>query len=143
MYHSLSAEETLIRLGGFKEGLNDAAIEQKRKEFGWNELPHKKKSLVMLFVRQFQDILVYILLVALVLAITLRVLEGDGSWENNIDIAAIVAILILNAVLGFVQESRAGKALEGLQQLTPPHARVLRTAREMLLKQRARCGQLE
>jgi len=136
MYHSLSAEETLIRLGGFREGLNDSAIEQKRKEAGWNELPHKKKSLVMLFLRQFQDILVYILILALVLAIALRLLEGDSSWENNIDIAAIVAILILNAVLGFVQEYRAGKALEGLQQLTSPHARVYRNAREMLITSR-------
>lgn len=136
MFHSLSADETLIRLGSFKEGLSASAVEQKRKESGWNELPKKKKSLVALFFRQFRDILVYILLGALVLAIALRVIEGDASWESNVDVAAIVAILVLNAALGFAQEYRAGKALEGLQQLTSPHARVVRDGREALILSR-------
>ncbi len=136
MFHSLSSDETLIRLGSFREGLDDASIELKRREHGWNELPHKKKSLIFLFLRQFQDILVYILIVALFLSIALRVLEGSGSWEENVDIGAILAILILNAVLGFVQEYRAGKALESLQDLTSPHARVRRAGREMLITSR-------
>jgi len=136
MFHSLSSDETLIRLGSFREGLDDASIDAKRKEHGWNELPHKKKSLLLLFLRQFNDVLVFILIAALVLSVALRILEGVGSWEDNVDIGAILAILILNAVLGFAQEYRAGKALESLQKLTSPHARVRRGGREMLITSR-------
>ncbi len=133
---ALTSQNVLQRLKTTENGLSDASITALREEYGWNELPKKKKSLIALFFAQFQDILIYILIGALVLTIGLRVASGDTSWENSIDIIAILAILILNAVLGFVQEFRSGQALEGLRALTSPQARVRRDGKEFFIASR-------
>ncbi len=90
----------------------------------------------MLFLRQFNDVMVYILLAALALSVILPMLDGDTSTENWVDIGAIVAILLLNAVLGFVQEYRAEQELQSLKQLTAPQVRVRRMGGEFLLPSR-------
>lgn len=137
MFYTLSAEQALAELHSSLSGLEESQIGVLRKKFGWNELPQKRKSMVMLFLRQFNDVLVYILLGALALAVTLRWLEGGAApLEHSIDIIAIVAILLLNAVLGFVQEYRAEQELQSLQKLTAPQVRVRRMGGEFLLPSR-------
>ena len=69
MYANLKADDVLSRLGSSLDGLKGPQIKKRREEFGFNELPHKKRSLVALFLRQFNDILVYILIGALALSI--------------------------------------------------------------------------
>lgn len=134
MFSALSIEEAFAELSSRNGGLTGEEVEQKRAQSGWNRLPHKKKSVVMVFLRQFHDVLIYILIGALALSVVLRVLEGgSSSLEHNVDIAAIFLILILNAVLGFVQEFRAEKAMEGLQSLTSPQARVRRDGQEFMI----------
>lgn len=136
MITALSVNDVLKRLKASKEGLDESAVPTARAESGWNELPHKKKSLFALFLRQFQDILIYILIGALVLMIALRVAGGDASAESSIDIIAILLILVLNAGLGFIQEFRSGQALEGLRELTSPQARVRRGGKEFFIPSR-------
>lgn len=133
---ALSSSEVLVRLRTSEKGLPDGVIDGLRKEYGWNELPHKKRSLIRLFFAQFQDILIYILIGALVLTIGLRIVSGDTSLESSIDSIAILAILILNAALGFVQEFRSGQALESLRALTSPQARVRRDGKECFVPSR-------
>ncbi len=132
----MTAAAVLDQFQSSPSGLDQSVIDARRKEFGWNELPQKKKSLVMLFLRQFNDVLIYILLAALGLSIVLPVLDGDVSGENWVEIVAIVAILLLNAALGFVQEYRAEQELQSLKQLTAPQVRVRRMGGEFLLPSR-------
>lgn len=136
MYATMTAAEVMDRLQTSQSGLDESRVEAARVEFGWNELPHKKKSLLLLFLRQFNDILIYILGGALALSVIFSFLEHGHSVESLVEIGAIVAILILNAVLGFAQEYRAEKELESLRQLTAPQVRVRRMGGEFLLPSR-------
>ncbi|HVW66652.1 MAG TPA: cation-translocating P-type ATPase [Candidatus Peribacteraceae bacterium] len=133
---SLSVDDVIARLHGSRDGLDEAAVMHARREWGWNELPRKGISIGSILLRQFQDVLVYILLAALLLTVALRVMTGDGSLENSVDIIAILSILLLNALLGFVQEYRSEQALRSLQDLTSPHVRVRRSGRERLISSR-------
>lgn len=136
MHFSMTADAVLEEFETSMSGLEESQITLLRKQYGWNEMPQKRRSIVMLFLRQFNDILVYILLGALALALALRIAEGSASLEHSIDILAILAILILNAVLGFVQEYRAEQELQSLQKLTAPQVRVRRMGGEFLLPSR-------
>jgi len=137
MYPSLSEDDVLKRLHTSLKGLSKKEVFSRRKEFGWNALPHKKRSLLMLFLRQFNDILVYILIAALALSVATPFLEGGAlTFESFLDAIVIGAILILNAVLGFIQEYKAEEAIKMLQKLTSPHVRVRRGGGERIIESR-------
>ncbi len=126
----------LEQLQSSADGLSDAGVLRARTDAGWNELPRKKTSLLTLFLHQFNDVLVYILIAALALTVGLKVISGDTSLEHSIDSIAIFAILVLNAALGFIQEFRSEKALQGLRELTSPQARVRRNGKESIIPSR-------
>ncbi|MBU0766505.1 cation-translocating P-type ATPase [Patescibacteria group bacterium] len=137
MYANLTADDVLKRLGTTLDGLKTSDINKKRTEFGFNELPHKKRSLILLFVSQFQDILVYILIVALALSIATPFLEGHVlTFESFLDSIVIGSILLLNAILGFIQEYKAEEAIKMLQKMTAPHVRVRRNGGEKIIESR-------
>ena len=138
MYITLTGDQALQKLGSSIKGLSDTELSQRREEYGFNELPAKKKSLLRLFFSQFNDVMVYILFVALGISLFMPFLEGGGELhlESFLDAAVIAAILLLNAVLGFVQEYKAEEAIEMLQKLTSPHARVRRGGEEMVISSR-------
>ncbi len=137
MYANFTASDVLSRLGSSMDGLKGAEVNKRRAEFGFNVLPHKKKSLIILFLRQFHDVLVYILIAALAISIVMPFLEGhELTFESFLDAIVIGAILILNAVLGFVQEFKAEEAIKMLQKLTAPHVRVRRNGGEKIIESR-------
>ncbi|MCA9371255.1 MAG: HAD-IC family P-type ATPase, partial [Candidatus Peregrinibacteria bacterium] len=105
------------------------------KQYGPNELPVKKKSLLLLFLSQFNDVMVYILFVALGISLVLPFIEyaGHPHADSFLDAIVIAAILILNAILGFVQEYKAEEAIHMLQKLSSPHTRVRREGREIII----------
>lgn len=122
-----SSAGVLQELGSTSVGLPEAEIFKRRAKDGFNELPEKKRSLVLLFLRQFQGILVYILVGALTLSLLLPFLEkGRPTVDGFTDAFVILAILLLNAVLGFVQEYRAEQAVASLRTLTGASSRVRR-----------------
>ena len=125
-WHSIEASETLAALGtDSAKGLDGEEAARRLKTFGPNILTAKKgKSLLVRVLEQFQDVLIYILLAAAVISILL----GEVS-----DAIIILAVVIINAVVGVVQESKAEKALEALKKLSAPRAVVLRdgTPREV------------
>ncbi|MEM1428324.1 MAG: cation-transporting P-type ATPase [Pseudomonadota bacterium] len=103
-------------------GLSAAEVESLRKRFGWNELPKgKPPSALAVFLRQFKGFLILILALAALAAFALG---------EVIDALAITLVLVLNAILGFVQEWRAETALEALRAMLQPSAVVLREGRE-------------
>ncbi|MCS6959487.1 MAG: cation-translocating P-type ATPase [Pseudanabaenaceae cyanobacterium SKYGB_i_bin29] len=104
-------------------GLDYTTVPQRQREFGKNELPQgSTRSLLRIFYEQFTNVM-------LVLLLGVAVVSGGLDWyeqEFPKDALAILAIVFLNAALGFVQESRAEKALQSLKQLSAPLARVVR-----------------
>lgn len=132
MYAALSVESTLLELGSSVHGITGEEVVQRREIYGQNVLPQKKKSLVLLFLSQFNDVMVYILFGALSISLAMPFLENGGPphFESFIDAIVIAGILLLNAVLGFVQEYKAEEAIAMLQKLTSPHSRVRRDGKE-------------
>lgn len=117
-WHTLTAEEAFTKTGSNKNGLDDAAVEQKLAAHGKNELKGKKKvSPILIFFRQFFDVMILVLIVAAIISVVI----GDVS-----DTIVILVIILLNAVIGFVQEYRAEKAIEALQKMAAPRSRVMR-----------------
>ncbi len=118
-WHTLTIEQVLQELGTDpQKGLTLAQVEQRTAEFGPNQLHEGRViSPVALFMEQFTDFIVLTLIAAAIISGFLQ------EWVNAI---AIVAIVILNAILGFIQEYRAERALAGLKQLAAPSAQVMR-----------------
>jgi Ca2+-transporting ATPase len=99
-------------------GLSSKEVEKRLKEFGLNELKHKKKiSPLMIFLLQFNDFMVWVLLGATIVS---------GIMGDTADAITIIIIVIVNAILGFIQEFRTEKSLEALKNLAAPTCKVYR-----------------
>ena len=128
-WHSCSAQEALAKLEVTREaGLSPDAVSARRGTYGPNKLSEKKaEGFLAKFLAQFSDFMVIILLIAAVISFVTAAVEGNGDY---IDPIIILLIVIVNAVTGVVQESKAEKAIEALKKLSSPEARVLRGGRE-------------
>lgn len=127
-WYQMSEEETLRSLGVGKEGLSAAQTEERGREHGRNVLQEsKKKSALQVFLEQFQDLLVIILIVAAVISMV------SGNMESTV---VIFAVIILNAILGTVQHEKAEKSLDSLKALSSPIARVMRDGKKMEIDSR-------
>ncbi|HEY8344991.1 MAG TPA: calcium-translocating P-type ATPase, PMCA-type [Bacillota bacterium] len=112
-------------------GLSKAEVKRRLTEYGENRLQEKKKkTIVQRFFEQFKDVMILILIAAAVISFVVACYEGEGFFEPVL----ILLIVILNAVMGVVQESKAEKALEALKNLSVPHARVLRDGQEQVVE---------
>jgi Ca2+-transporting ATPase len=117
-FHQLSVQETLERLNTRLKGLSQQEAGERLKRHGLNQLEEKRaKHPVQIFLKQFKDPIILILLGAIIISLIVQEL---------LDAAAIAAILILNAVLGFSQEYKAEKAMELLKKMSAPKAKVIR-----------------
>lgn len=113
-----SAQELLQKFDVTEQGLNNARVEEIRRLTGENILQEgKKKSTLEVFLRQFCDLLVVILIIAAIISMF------SGNTESTI---VILLVLIMNAVLGTVQHVKAQRSLESLKQLSAPNAKVIR-----------------
>ena len=110
-----------------QSGLTSAQVSKRLEENGYNELAEQKKeSLLIKFLNQFKDTLVIILLIAAAVSIAVEPTE----W---IDSVIILIVVLINAILGVVQESKAEKSLEALQKLSAPTAKVIRNNQPMVV----------
>lgn len=124
LFHNLSIEETLKQCGTNRQGLSETEATKRRKEQGENKIDTTKKiGIFRRFLAQFKDFMILILLAAAGISFV-------TSWINHetdyVDAIIILSIVIINAIIGMVQESRAEKAIEALQKMASPHAKVLR-----------------
>ncbi|HWR67035.1 MAG TPA: cation-translocating P-type ATPase [Bellilinea sp.] len=124
IWHALSHQDVLARLGSEQSrGLTTTEAARRLEEFGLNQLtepPHT--TFLQMVVRQLNDFVVILLIVAAVVSTIVSAVENEPYIES----IAILAIVVLNAVLGVVQESRAEQALAALKKLAAPDAQVLR-----------------
>jgi len=112
------------------KGLSSTEASKRLTEYGENKLQaKKKKSMLQRFLEQFYDVMILILILAAAISFVVACYEGEGFYEPVL----ILLIVVLNAILGVVQESRAEKALESLQELSAPHARVIRDGKESII----------
>lgn len=117
-YWNYSEEELRKEFGVEKNGLSTKQVEKIRAEKGENVLQEgKKKSVLEVFLSQFCDLLVVILIVAAVISMF------SGNMESTL---VILLVLIMNAILGTVQHVKAEKSLDSLKQLSSPSAKVIR-----------------
>lgn len=123
---SMSKEETAKALEtDLQNGLLTEEAKRRLEEYGENALQQeqKKQSIVMRFLAQFNDFMILLLLGAAGVSVLVSRMNGE---TDILDALIIVGIVVLNAILGLIQENKAEKALEALQKMAAPHAKVLR-----------------
>lgn len=132
MWCSLSAKETAEKLDtNVSCGLTEEEVLKRREKFGKNLLKEgKKEGLFIRFVNQFKDFMIITLLIAAIISAIMANLEGSGDYLDSI---IIVAIVIFNAIMGLVQESKAEKSLEALKKLSSPTCKVKRNSEILTL----------
>ena len=132
-FHNKSAEEAVKALSADSEkGLAADKVSELKSQFGPNKLREKKKkSMLMRFFDQFKDVMILILIIAAVISFVIACVEGNP--KEFFEPGLILLIVILNAVMGVMQESKAEKALDALKNMSAPHARVIRNGEEKII----------
>jgi P-type Ca2+ transporter type 2C len=122
-WHSKEAEEVLKAMeSNADDGLNDSDVSERLEKYGKNELPKgKKRSWWMRLLMQFHNVLIYVLLAAAVIT---------ALMEHYIDMWVILAVVIVNALIGFIQEGKAEQALEGIRKMLSLEAVVIRNGKK-------------
>ncbi|HNT53953.1 MAG TPA: cation-translocating P-type ATPase [Anaerolineaceae bacterium] len=128
-WHALSAEEVLSNLGTqIEQGLTSEEAEKRQAQYGLNQLVEAPRpTFFKMVIDQLNNFVIILLIVAAIVSALL------GEW---VDAGAILAIVVLNAVLGVIQESRAEQALAALKKLAAPEAQVLRNGHRVLVPAR-------
>lgn len=121
--HAKTADACLVAFDARPEGLTKAEAARRLAEHGPNRLPEAKaRGLLMRFLAQFHNVLIYVLLGAAVVTATLQ------HW---VDTGVILAVVLANAVIGFIQEGKAEAAMAAIRQMLAPRAAVLRDGRRV------------
>ncbi|GAH46105.1 unnamed protein product [marine sediment metagenome] len=131
--HSMSIEEVVKAFNiSIDTGLTESKVSANLEKYGRNELIKEKgKTALDIFLGQFKDFLIYLLIFAIIISVIIGAWEasrpGASAWSSEYtDAVVILAILIVNAILGFYQEYKAEKSLESLKKLAPHFAKVRR-----------------
>ena len=122
IYHQMDENDVAKSLQtNIKTGLSNKMADERRKKVGLNELSEgEKQSVILLFFSQFKDFMVLVLLVATLIS---------GLLGEYVDAVAIMVIVLINGLLGFIQERKAEKSLQALKNLSAPKVTVLREGR--------------
>jgi len=131
-WYTRGVRESVVQLGTDEvRGLSTKEAAQRLSQYGPNRLEGKKgKGLLQKFAAQFSDFMVLILIGAAVLSLTISLWEGQSGYLDPI---MIMAIVLLNAVMGVIQEARAERAISSLQKLSAPKTRVVRDGTELVI----------
>jgi Ca2+-transporting ATPase len=121
-WYKLSVKEVFSKLETSEEGLSDADVQKRLLHYGLNKLAEEEKiSKLKILLHQFTSPLIYVLMVASVVTVVLH---------EYIDTGVILAVIALNAIIGYVQEYRAEESVRALRKMVVPKARVLREGKE-------------
>ena len=126
LYHTMPIEEVLNYLKTDSNGLTDEEAAKRRAIYGKNALEEaKRKTIFSMFIEQFKNIMIIILLIAAVIS---------GFLKEVTDAIVILVVVIINAVIGVIQENKAEHALEALKKLSLPYAKVKRDGTLKMIK---------
>ena len=121
-----SVEETKEYFKVDENGLTSEKVSENRAKYGTNELQaKKKKSTFVKFLEQFKDFMIIVLIIAAIISGVVGYIEGEGITDSII----ILIVVVLNAVIGVIQENKAEKSLEALQKLSAHVSKVIRNGK--------------
>ncbi len=119
--HALESQDVLDALGSRIGGLDVQEVQERLKAYGPNRLPvAAKRGVFVRFLSQFHNVLIYVLIASAVVT---------AFMQHWVDTGVIVAVVLGNAVVGFLQEGRAEEAMDAIRGMLAPHAAVLRDGR--------------
>ena len=124
-WHTIKKEEIEKMLHtDLKNGITEEEAKKRLQEYGKNILEEKKKENIFVrFIKQFNDFMIIILIIAAIVSAIIAMAEGTGDYLDSV---IIIAIVILNAIMGLVQEEKTEKSLEALKNMTAPLAKIKR-----------------
>lgn len=133
-FYNNSVENVVRSLGtNLTEGLTFTEVEKLRTQYGYNEfIKTKHKSLLKKFIDQFKSFMILVLAVAAAISGVVGYTHGEGFTDAII----ILAIVILNAVIGVFQEAKAEKSLDALEKMSSPHSKVIRESQMHVIESR-------
>ena len=125
MWQTFDKQEILLKLNTDENvGLTDEQVKKIQQKEGKNILEDKKQeSIIIKFFKQFNDFMIIILIVASIISAVVSKVQGENDY---IDSFIIIAIVVLNAIMGVVQEAKAEKSIEALKKLAPQKCKVTR-----------------
>ncbi len=110
-----------------QKGLSKTEVEQRKRQYGENKLHEKKKENIFVrLLKQFQDFMIWILIVASIVSALVEKVSGSGDYIDSI---IIIGIVVLNAIMGLIQEMKAEKSIEALKSMAAPVAKVRRNGK--------------
>ena len=125
MWQTISVRETCERLKtNSVNGLTKDEAEERIKKYGENKLiERKKESILVKFLKQFNDFMIIILIIAAAISAVMSYVEGSNDYLDSV---IIIFIVVLNAIMGVIQEAKAEKSLDALKKMSAPTAKVKR-----------------
>ncbi len=124
-WHAMAEEDILLHLDTCKDGLSAAEAVARLQHYGANILrPAQTRSSLKRFAQQFHNVLVYVLLAAAL---------GSALLQRVTDTAVIIAVVLINALIGFIQEGKAEKALEAIRKMLSAQATVIRDGKRFAI----------
>lgn len=133
-FHTQKTDEILSNLATSTDGLSATEAQNRLAKYGYNQLATaKKQPWLARFFAQFKDIMIILLLISAVISLVFGIIEKKGATEF-IDTIIILFIVVLNAVLGVVQETKAENAMESLKNMSQPYSKVLRDHQVVFVK---------
>ena len=128
----MSKEEIRKKLKtNFMMGLTEEEAKERLRKNGKNRLEDKKKeSIIIKFLKQFNDFMIIILIIASVISGVMAKIDGTGDYIESI---IIIAIVVFNAIMGLIQENKAEKSLEELQKMSAPVCKVVRNGKQCVI----------
>ncbi len=128
MYFDESVKDVFLRLNSNDKGINTLEAKKRIKDYGFNELDKKNKNTALkIFINQFKNFLILLLIAAALISLFVG---------EHLEFYGILAIIILSVILGFIQEYSAEKAMDALQKISAPYAKVLRDGGEIKIPSR-------
>ena len=130
MWQTLKKEEVIRNLStNEKAGLSEEEVKIRQEKYGKNKIEEKKKeSIIIKFLKQFNDFMIIILILASIISAVVSKMQGENDYVDSI---IIIGIVIFNGIMGVIQEAKAEKSMEALKQMTPQIAKVIRDGKKI------------
>lgn len=127
MWYTKELNQVFNELNTRQGGLTEDEANKRLEKYGANNLKEKKKeSLFIKFIKQFNDFMIIVLIIAAIISAIIAQTNGSGDYIDSI---IIIAIVIFNAIMGLIQEEKAEKSLEALKKMSAPNAKVRRNGK--------------
>ena len=130
-WYQLTAEEAFKTLHSERSGLSTEEAKARLERYGYNEIKFKKRSAILRFLAQFNSPLIIILLVCAAITSALSIWEGADLWMDTV---VILAVVLANTIIGFIQEGKAEASVEALEKMMTPECTVMRGGEEAVIQ---------